>query len=199
MQSLVVFSHLRWAFVRRRPQHLMSRLAGWYDVKFIEEPVPTEGAARLVVRHVAPGVTVLVPHTPVAEPGFNDRQLPYVKALLGGSVAREHGLHGALAWLTTPLALPLADSLEPTLRVYDCLDDLVRLHGAPPQLHEREEALLRRADLVFAGGPSLYETRRHRHRHVHCLPSAVDAAHFSPSSPRRCRPRCRGRGWASSA
>ena len=181
MHSLLVYSHLRWAFVRQRPQHLMSRLAGWYDVKFIEEPVHTGGSARLEVRHVAPGVTVLVPHTPVPEAGFNDRQLPCLKALLSGSAAREHGLNRALAWLYTPMALPLAETLEPPLVVYDCMDELANFRGAPPQLREREAELLRRADLVFTGGPSLYESRRHRHPRVHCLPSAVDAAHFAPS------------------
>jgi len=181
MHSLIVLSHRRWAFVRQRPQHLMSRLAGWYDVKFIEEPVPSEGGARLLVRHVAPGVTVLVPHTPVQEPGFNERQLPHLKALLSGSVAREHGLARALAWLYTPMALPLAEALDPSLLIYDCMEELAPLPGAPPQVPELEAALLRRADLVFTAGPLLYEARRHRNPHVHCLPSAVDAAHFAPS------------------
>src|SRR5688572_7971762 len=113
MRSLIVLSHRRWGFVRQRPQHLMSRLAGWYDVKFIEEPVCSEGNARLQVRHVAPGVTVMVPHTPVPEPGFNERQLPYLKSLLSGSVSREHRLTRSLAWLYTPMALPLAEALQP--------------------------------------------------------------------------------------
>jgi UDP-galactopyranose mutase len=172
MHSLVVLTPLRWSFVRQRPQHLMSRLAGWYDVKFIEEPVFVEGSARLVVRHVAPGVTVLVPHTPVREPGFNERQLPHLKALLSGSVAREHGLHGALCWLCTPGAWPLAEALDPALVVYDCMG------GADPG---QEAALLRHADLVFTAGPSLYEAQRHHHPRVHCLPNAADAAHFAPS------------------
>jgi UDP-galactopyranose mutase len=175
MQSLVVLTPLRWSFVRQRPQHLMSRLAGWYDVKFIEEPVFADGSARLAVRHVAPGVTVLVPHTPVREPGLNDRQLPYIKALLSGSVAREHGLNGALCWLCTPTAVPLAEALDPALVVYDCM-------GSPRKPdQELEAALLRHADLVFTAGPTLYEAQRHRHPRVHCLPNAVDAAHFAPS------------------
>ena len=38
MQTLIVFSHLRWDFVYQRPQHLMSRLARHYRIFFIEEP-----------------------------------------------------------------------------------------------------------------------------------------------------------------
>ncbi|HEY0877988.1 MAG TPA: FAD-dependent oxidoreductase, partial [Zeimonas sp.] len=36
------------------------------------------------------------------------------------------------------------------------------------------------ADLVFTGGPSLYEAKRTLARNVHCLPSAVEALHFAP-------------------
>jgi UDP-galactopyranose mutase len=172
MQSLVVLTPLRWSFVRQRPQHLMSRLAAWYDVKYIEEPVFTEGSARLAVRHVAPGVTVLVPHTPVPEPGFTVRQLPYLKALLSGSVAREHGLADALCWLCTPAGWPVAQALEPALVAYDSIGE---------GNHGHEAALLHRADLVFTAGPALYAAQHQRHPRVHCLPNAVDAAHFAPS------------------
>src|SRR5690606_26033762 len=42
MPHLIVFSHLRWDFVRQRPQHLMSRLARRYPVLFVEEPVRSD-------------------------------------------------------------------------------------------------------------------------------------------------------------
>jgi UDP-galactopyranose mutase len=181
MQPLVALSHVRWAFVRQRPHHLLSRLAGWYDIEFIEEPVFAEGSARLLVRHVSPGVTVLIPHTPVPDPGFNDRQMPYLRALLSGAVAREHRLNGAITWLTTPTARSLAEMLDPSLVVYDCMEEPARLAGASPDQCDPEAALLEQADLVFTAGPSLYDKRRHRHPRVHCLPSAVDVAHFAPS------------------
>jgi glycosyltransferase involved in cell wall biosynthesis len=175
MQSLVVLTPLRWSLVRQRAHHLMSRLAGWYDVKFIEQPVFAEGSAHLAVRHVAPGLTVLVPHTPLREPGFSERQRPYLKALLAGSVAREHGLNGALCWLNTPEAWPVAEMLDPALVVYDCMGLQDAAHAAA------EATLLRHADLVLTAGPTLYEAQRHHHPQVHCLPNAVDAAHFAPA------------------
>ena len=39
MQTLLVFSHLRWNFVFQRPQHLLSRLADHYKILFVEEPI----------------------------------------------------------------------------------------------------------------------------------------------------------------
>ncbi len=53
---------------------------------------------------------------------------------------------------------------------------------APPELLEREAALLRKADLVFTGGPSLYHAKKHRHPNVHCFPSSVDARHFAQAN-----------------
>lgn len=176
---LFVFSHLRWNFVFRRPQQLLSRLAGRWRVVFVEEPRYDPGPARLEVVTLGSCLELLVPHTPVAASGFHDAQLAPLAPLLAGHVQRRD-TDGAVAWLTTPMALPLAQALQPACVVYDCMDELAALEGAPRQLRQRESALLRRASLVMAGGPSLYEARRTKHRNVHSLPSAVDAAHFAP-------------------
>src|SRR3954467_14220390 len=42
MQTLIVFSHLRWNFVYQRPQHLLSRLAKRWRLVFFEEPMTGE-------------------------------------------------------------------------------------------------------------------------------------------------------------
>jgi glycosyltransferase involved in cell wall biosynthesis len=176
---LVVFSHLRWSFVYRRPQHLMSRLAGRWHVVFIEEPVRCDGPAFLEVHDIAPQLQVLVPHTPIDAPGFHDDQLAALQTLLDAHFLIEH-LRVDVAWLYTPMALPLVKVARPACVVYDCMDELTAFNDAPRQLRQRESALLRRAAIVFAGGPSLYEAKREMHPHVVCLPSAVDAAHFDP-------------------
>src|SRR3954451_6460621 len=64
-QDVVCLSHLRWAFVFQRPQHLLSRFARSHRVYFVEEPVPTDGVPRME-RHVCPetGVNVMVPQMP---------------------------------------------------------------------------------------------------------------------------------------
>ena len=178
---LVVFSHLRWSFVYQRPQHLLSRLAQNWCVVFVEEPVHCEGPSRLEAREISPRLTVLVPHTPVEAPGFHDDQLGLLQPLLETAL-RERDLQVDVAWLYTPMALPLAKSFAPACVVYDCMDELSAFKDAPRQLRQRESALLREAAHVFTGGPSLYESRRGLHPSVHCYPSAVDAAHFSPGN-----------------
>jgi UDP-galactopyranose mutase len=179
---LVVFSHLRWDFVFQRPQHLLTRLARTRPVLFVEEPVfDPAGDPRWEFREPAPGVTVCRPHTPEQSPGFSDPQTPLlaplVRQLVAGRAAAGYDL-----WFYTPLALPAADGLTPGVVVYDCMDELSAFKNAPPQLLAREAELLRRADVVFTGGPSLYRAKRHRHPNAHCFPSSVDAAHFATAA-----------------
>jgi UDP-galactopyranose mutase len=176
--SIVVFSHLRWNFVYQRPQHLLSRLAVHRPVFFIEEPeLDQQGTARWERSHPQPNLTVLRPRTPVSAPGFNAEQLPALEPLMA-DLARELDGTTVVAWLYTPMALPLAEALGPAALVYDCMDELSLFLGAAPELLSREAALLECADVMFTGGPSLYRAKQTRHPNVHCFPSSVDAAHF---------------------
>jgi UDP-galactopyranose mutase len=178
LPPLVVFSHLRWDFVYQRPQHLLSRLAQVQPVFVVEEPVHDPYAAPYWERHaVRPQVTVCRPHTPCSEWGFAEAQLPYLKGLLARLI-REENLQRCLLWMYTPMALPLIECFEPEVIIYDCMDELSSFDFAPPQLVERERQLLKWADVVFTGGPSLYRAKQGRHPNVHLFPSSVDAEHF---------------------
>ena len=178
MPHLLVFSHLRWNFVFQRPQHLLSRLAREFPVVFIEEPMRCEGVAWLERSSPMPGVEVLRPHSPVEAWGFHDDQLSLLEPLIGNWLESE-GIDDYAAWFYTPMALPLLNGLSPRAVIYDCMDELSAFHNAPRQMRQRETALLKRAELVLTGGPSLYEAKRTQHRRVLCLPSAVDAAHYA--------------------
>lgn len=180
MAHLIVFSHLRWDFVYQRPQHLLSRMARVHPVIYVEEPVHSEEAAHLEESSPAPGVVVLRPHTSVREPGYHPDQIRVIEPLLANYL-RANGIDETLAWFYTPMALPLLSALEPAVVVYDCMDELASFKGAPEGMRERELALLKRADVVFTGGVSLYEAKRDLHPNVHCQPSAVDVDHFAPS------------------
>ena len=175
MQTLIVFCHLRWDFVFQRPQHLMTRLAEHYNILFVEEPVQTEGPAHLKKTAVAPNITVCQPHTNVPHYGFHDDQIPVLQGLLSDLVPEGER---PVVWFYTPMALPLLQGLDPALVVYDCMDELSAFKNPPKQLLQRESALLNIADLVFTGGPSLYEAKKNRHPNAHCFSSSVDAAHF---------------------
>jgi UDP-galactopyranose mutase len=176
--AILTFSHLRWDFVYQRPQHLLSRFAKDRRVIFIEEPlVVSRGPARWEKLRPAENVTVCRPHSPVAREGYHDEQIPVLGDLLQ-RLLREERLADYIAWFYTPMALPLAQGLQPKAVVYDCMDELSAFLNAPPQLLEREAQLMKLADLVFTGGPSLYRAKKNRHTSVHCFPSSVDAIHF---------------------
>lgn len=177
--DIVVFSHLRWNFVFQRPQHLLSRLANARRIFFVEEPLRGDGRARWE-KHQAPGSTVVVctPITPIEDHGYCSAQMPYLQELLT-SLLEEEEVHSAAAWFYTPMALPLAAAFEPSLVIYDCMDELTGFHGAPPQLAEQETELFRRADVVFTGGRSLYQSKRGKNPNVHCFPSSVDFVHYA--------------------
>jgi len=182
--ALVVFSHRRWGEMMRRPQHLLARLAREFCIYFVEEPVYGEGTPALLASRPQAGVEVLTPRTPVAAPGFHDAQQSALEALLA-QFAAERRIDEPVAWLTTPMALPLAADLEPRAIVYDCGGDFASAAGAPRQRVQREEALLNLADIVLTASPALHAARRGRHSNLHCLPSAVDAAHFAHPATNR--------------
>lgn len=189
--ALVCFSHLRWDWVWQRPQHLLARFARHLPVYVVEEPtfLPGDGAADLRLNHDR-GVTIVTPLLPAALAGhwgFNDVTNPLIAALLAPRFA-ELGLAGpdaagVVAWYYTPMALGgEPDGFRPVLTVFDAMDELAGFRGAPPALRECEAALMAAADLVFAGGPSLYEARKDRHPRVSCFPSGVEAAHFAQAA-----------------
>jgi UDP-galactopyranose mutase len=178
MQSMIVFSHLRWDFVYQRPQHLISRLAKHYRVFFFEEPVHSDGPPRLQIEQPTPNLHVCRPFTSVQSRGYHDDQLPVLRQLLDEFVL-EQDITDPITWLYTPMALPLAQSLAPRAIVYDCMDELSAFLNAPRQLLQRESALLKVADVVFTGGPSLYRSKKLRHDSVYCFPSSVEQEHFA--------------------
>lgn len=175
MDTLIVFSHLRWDFVYQRPQHLLSRIGREWNVLVVEEPVA--GETRLETIPVAEGVTVLRPHTPSGGRGFDDEQIERVSELLHAYLDEE-AIDRYGVWLYTPMALPFVKTLAPTTIIYDCMDELSGFLNAPKQLVAREAMLLDIASAVFTGGPSLYEAKKAHNPNVACFPSSVDVAHF---------------------
>jgi protoporphyrinogen oxidase/glycosyltransferase involved in cell wall biosynthesis len=183
-KSIIVFSHLRWDFVFQRPQHVLTRLARHYRVFFFEEPVAGCSQQQLQTSEPAPNVRVCRPHSTVASPGFHDDQIPILQQMLLELIEREQ-IDDYAVWFYSPMALPLMQDLAPSVVVYDCMDELAAFRNAPRQLLQRESALLKMADIVFTGGPSLYRAKRDRHPSVHCFPSSVDAMHFARAKDRR--------------
>jgi UDP-galactopyranose mutase len=174
--NVVVFSHLRWDFVFQRPQHLLTRCAQRRRVYFVEEPVfEPDIAPTLHVSARGDRLFVAVPHLPS---GTSEQEITAHLTKLVDELMRERVSSSYIAWYYTPMALKFTRHLKPLTIVYDCMDELSHFKFAPPELCALEEELFRRAHVVFTGGVSLYEYKRHKHTNIHPFPSSVDIAHF---------------------
>lgn len=76
------------------------------------------------------------------------------------------------------MAMDLSSVFKPELVIYDCMDELSAFKYAPPSLKYFEDELFKKADLVFTGGHSLYQAKKHRHENIHPFPSSIDKDHF---------------------
>lgn len=173
--TLIVLSHLRWDFVTQRPQHLMTRAARDYEVRFVEEPLWVDGGlphSDVFARGDITVVQPILPHgtDPAAAVDFQRSVVDVLVEKAAGPV---------ILWFYTPMALPFARHVTADLVVFDKMDELSAFHNPPPLLLELEQELIDLADVVFTGGASMHEAAAHRHANIHCFPSSIDAAHFA--------------------
>jgi UDP-galactopyranose mutase len=172
---LIVGLHLRYDGVRQRPQHLLSRIARHTPVIVIEEVFPAS-EDRDEIR-IEGNITIVRPlrARPYGAPLIDAAGIATVRAL---ARARD-----PIVWLYTPMMLELADAFPGARLVFDCMDELSAFDFAPPDLVERERELLARADVVFTGGPSLFEARKALGPKVQCYPSCVEYERFAKRPP----------------
>ncbi|HZH44749.1 MAG TPA: glycosyltransferase [Lysobacter sp.] len=179
---LIVHCHLRWDFVWQRPQQIFSRLARTHRILFIEDPILTDGEARLEISEPHPNVVRVLPFVP-GTLGHVDAQcqaiLPMLEAALRSHPLLAGRFEQPVQWFYSPMTSPcFMGRFGAHGVVYDCMDELANFRFAPPELPEREAFLLRNADVVFTGGYQLYESKSRRHSNVHFYGCGVDVEHF---------------------
>ncbi len=175
IDTVVVGLHLRWLGVWQRPNHIISRLATRFEVLVIEEP---RAAASDRNRHERlDGLSLIVPERRTPSEAVDDATIADLRA----SIEDRHPAF----WLYTPMMLRLVEAAPRAPLIYDKMDELAAFAGADPRMRDREQELLGRASVVFAGGRSLWESVRERARSGGPFPSGVDAAHFVAQQPER--------------
>ncbi|MBA3947608.1 MAG: glycosyltransferase [Herpetosiphonaceae bacterium] len=179
--ALICLSHLRWDHVWQRPHHLMSRLAQYLPVIFVEEPWigewPGVHEAWLEERPGLPRVRVIRPLVPEELLDTPDNSYRAIFSRLFDQILQQAGPQ-PIIWEYTPMMVYLAEQAGARLIVHDAMDELAQFRGAPADLRQREQQLMDISDIVFTGGRSLYEARKDRHPRVFCFPSGVDLDHY---------------------
>lgn len=152
----------------------MSRFARSRRVFYIEEPDVGPGPSRLMLREEG-NVWVAVPYLNKNLDKSEGRKdhIAQIKGLF-----KQFGISSPIQWYYTPMAIDYTRDFPAALVIYDCMDELAAFKGASPKMRGFEDELFNRADLVFTGGESLFQSKRKRHPHVYCFPSSIDYAHF---------------------
>jgi glycosyltransferase involved in cell wall biosynthesis len=183
---IIVHSHLRWDFVWQRPQQLLSRFALRSPVLFVEEPIYLDDVAeaRLELSFPMERVQRAVPLLPGSFRGEYDASIAVIRELLRRQLAADGALGGLFArpiqWFYTPMPAPaMIGAFDERAIVYDCMDELSKFRFAPRELVDRERYLMAQADVVFAGGYKLSQSKAKYHQNVHFFGCGVDVAHFA--------------------
>lgn len=171
--DIVAFSHLRWDYVYQRPQQILERFGKKHKVLFIEEQIPhvsLHGIPNIV--EVSKNITALQPRI------HHENFLKEYEELLDKYLPR-FGIKDPVLWFYGPGFEKLAEKVEHTAIVYDCMDEHSAFKNAYSEgLIKNERNLLAKADIVFTGGKSLFEAKKEFVKNIHCFPSSVDIAHF---------------------
>ena len=183
---IIVHSHLRWDFVWQRPQQLLSRFAQRSHVLFVEEPIYLDdiGDARLDLSLPMERVHRAVPMLPGALRGEYDASIAVIRELLRRELSADSMLGARftrpIQWFYTPMPAPaMIGAFDERAVVYDCMDELSKFRFAPAALVDRERYLMAQADVVFAGGYKLSQSKAKYHQNVHFFGCGVDVAHFA--------------------
>ena len=148
---------------------MLSRIAREIPVIVLEEPLAAALDDDVIER--GDGLTIVTPNrSAAAADALDERSVSIIRALAGD--------RRALVWLYTPMMLALADAFPAAPLAFDKMDELAKFAHADPRIAPREHELLRRADVVFTGGRSLFRGVEHLTRNARCYPSGVDVAHF---------------------
>jgi glycosyltransferase involved in cell wall biosynthesis len=185
LHPIIAHCHLCWDWVWQRPQQFLSRLSQRRKVLFVETVAPDPELAAPLARFrkvpELPNITLLRLQFPTwkwDDSAYVDRERRrLVQAFVDSPAGKD--FVDPIQWFYDPMAVPsFTGQMGEVLTVYDCMDELSKFRGAPPQIVERELRLLEVADVVFTGGRRLYESKSQFHDNCHFYGCGVDVKHF---------------------
>jgi glycosyltransferase involved in cell wall biosynthesis len=189
--TIICFSHLNWdRKLFQRPQQLMLRFSKRFNVLYINGHLFRQFFTDVFRKKKAYSFKVtdrLVIYSPFALPTLKKKLAICIKLnkiLLPFLIRRKLkklNFEDPIVWLYHPSYNNLIGKFGEGLIVYDCMDDftsLISVYDDREKIERDEKYLLRKADLVFAGGYSIGDLKKNSREDIHIFPSAVDIDHF---------------------
>lgn len=191
---IIVLSHLGWDWVWQRPQQFHSRLSKTHPILFVEAPTasPDLTTSRVTLREVSdyPNIVVLQMQLPQSRWGdsawVDAERRRLVQSVLEEPLGRAY--ESPVLWFYDPMTVnAFVGHMDEQAVVYDCMDELSKFKGAPPELVRRERELLDAADVVFAGGPKMAKSKRRHNANCYSYGCGVDIKHFGKARHARTK------------
>ncbi len=189
---IIAHSHLDWDWVWQRPQQFLSRLSKRHQVLYVEGPKPVEGvsSSSICVREVADYPNLLVVQTTIPAARWSHgewvdgERRRLLQTLLAEPIGRN--FVSPVQWFYDPMAVSaFAGEMNESAIVYDCMDQLSQFRFCPPELVKREQELLAAADVVFAGGPKIWQEKSKYNPNCFMYGCGVDTLHFGAARSKR--------------
>lgn len=196
--TILCISHLEWTErLFQRPQQVMLRLSGRYKVTYFSKRYFKQWiglAGRLNFKelrsfHVNENLFVWnllmpLPTLNRALNTFSDFNRWWVIHNIK-KIAGKPSQNRFVLWCYFPVDMELLDVLNPSLIIYDCMDNYISLSNGNESniryLKRTEPYLLERADIIFYGSKFLMDSRKEYAYKSYHLPTGVDFELFSSS------------------
>ncbi|MCX7717908.1 MAG: glycosyltransferase [Candidatus Sumerlaeaceae bacterium] len=192
--DVICISHVPWRHIWQRNHHTMTRLARTRRVVYLQQFGP---AYIHVFARWAPGIfrdwaarhELVFVRLPLLYPG--ESRFSWVMRLnrwIMGTHLRwlewQLGLRNTVLWFYYPGTAYVLDVFEPAAVVYDIQDEYSAFYWAPRDIARREQMLLERADVLFAGTHALYLKKvSPSGAPSHFFPCGVEFDHFHAAAP----------------
>jgi glycosyltransferase involved in cell wall biosynthesis len=195
--DILCFSSTDWESIWGSRQQVMLRLSErGYKILFIEQMAGFDHLVkypRLLKRKLyrwKEGITNINKSLSIISPppmlpgryysfSINNLNLEIIKYWMD-KILKEFENISPILWLYKPEQYGLIGKFQHKLCVYHCIDEFTAGTSGPKKrnIQVMEEALLNRADIVFANSKKLYEEKRKLNQNTFRIPSGADVNHF---------------------
>ncbi len=192
--DVIAISHVPWSHIWQRNHHTMTRLARERKVVYVEDFATSY--LHVFARWVPGSFHAFFMHHPA---------VIIRHPLLFPGESRSHGVRrlnrwlldthirwyewrfrmsNVVLWFYYPAGVYVLETYSPVAVVYDIQDEYSAFVWAPRDISQREQELLRRADVIFAGTHALYETKCSQAAcPSYFYPCGVEFEHFHAAAP----------------